>query len=40
MSPSAADIRATRRILLALDASLPSREALEEAARLARRLDA
>lgn len=40
MSPAAADLRAMRRILLALDASLPSRKSLEEAARLARRLDA
>lgn len=40
MSPTVSDSRVFRRILLALDSSAPSRAALEEAARLARRLGA
>lgn len=40
MSPAAGDLQSMRRILLALDSSLPSRAALEEAVRLARHLDA
>lgn len=40
MSPTATDLRLIRRILLALDSSVPNPAALEEAARLARRLRA
>lgn len=40
MTPSAMETRAIQRILLALDSSVPNPVALEEAARLARRLGA
>lgn len=40
MSPTDTDSRAFQRILLALDSSVPSQAALEEAARLARRFGA
>lgn len=40
MSPAAEDKPAIRRILLALDSSMPNAAALEEAVRLARRLNA